>query len=265
MSARTPDVGRYGTRRRVAAGIEAHSRPGIFGRSWWSRELIAAMEQVADKGRLSRGRSCARGGQVISLQVAPGLVTAEVQGSQLRPFTATVSIRTLDDGALAELVAQVRAVPGTLAALVSGAVPEALGPLLLPRKAGELDFDCTCPDGGWPCTHAAAAAYLTAEHIDHDPLAVLTLRGVELDAVIRGVAGDGAAWDGVSGDEPHVDPADFFGDRTTLPALPTEEFRPALDDLDSTLLRAVLRAGAVDEATVRAGVRDLEDCYRNVR
>ncbi|MFZ2526180.1 MAG: SWIM zinc finger family protein [Rhodococcus sp. (in: high G+C Gram-positive bacteria)] len=237
---------------RVDGGIEARTKRGAIGRSWWSKELIGVMEKVADKARLARGRTYARSGQVLSLRLEPGSVVGDVQGSQLRPFTATVTVRALDDDASAALIAQVRSAPGMLARLAAGALPEELGPLLLPRRAGELDFDCTCPDDGWPCKHAAAVAYLLAEHVDEDPLSVLTLRGVGLGMLIGGV--DAA---------PPSD--DFYGDDTELPELPMERFRPALEDLDPMLLRRALRAGGTDEAVVIRAVSDLEDLYRRLR
>lgn len=232
--------------------VETRTKRGAIGRSWWSKELIATMEQVADKGRLTRGRAYARSGQVVSMRIEPGAAVGEVQGSQLRPFTSTVTVRRLDDDAVEELIREVRASPGVLARLAAGVLPEELGPLLLPRRAGELDFDCTCPDDGWPCKHAAAVAYLLAEHIDDKPLAVLTLRGVDLGTLIGGV--DNAP-----------DTGDFYGEDTELPDLPSERFRPALEDLDPMLLRRALRAGGTDEAVVIRAMTDLEDLYRRMR
>src|SRR5690606_17292581 len=129
--------------------------------------------------------------------------------------------------------------------------------LLLPRRAGELDFDCTCPDDGWPCKHAAAVAYLLAEHVDEQPLAVLTLRGVDLTTLIGGVD--------TLPDSAPADATDFYGDDTELPELPAERFRPAMEDLDPTVLRRALRAGGTDEAVVIRGLSDLEDLYRRMR
>lgn len=233
--------------------VETRTKRGAIGRSWWSKELIATMEQVADKGRLTRGRAYARSGQVVSMRLEPGAVIGEVQGSQLRPFTATVTVRTLSDEAVEELIERVRSSPGLLARLAGGVLPEELGPLLLPRRAGELDFDCTCPDGGWPCKHAAAVAFLLAEHVDENPMSVLTLRGVEVSGLIGGV------------EEDEPDDGDFYGDDTELPELPVERFRPAMDDLDPMLLRRALRAGGTDEAVVIRGMSDLEDLYRRLR
>ncbi|NLV79427.1 MAG: hypothetical protein GXY65_08825 [Rhodococcus sp.] len=252
--ARRSEFRRYTSNPRpVAGGIEVRTKRGAIGRSWWSKELISAMEEVADKARLSRGRTYARSGQVVSMRVEPGAAVGDVQGSQLRPFTATVRVRVLTDVAVAELIDAVRGSPGMLARLAGGVLPEELGPLLLPRGAGELDFDCTCPDSGWPCKHAAAVAYLLAEYVDEKPLTVLTLRGVDLGTLVGGM------------DEPSGDDSDFYGDDAELPELPVERFRPALEDLDPALLRRALRAGGTDEAVVIRGIADLEDLYRRMR
>ncbi|UTM38673.1 SWIM zinc finger family protein [Rhodococcus pyridinivorans] len=252
------NVRRYGTARRIDGGIEARTKRGSIGRSWWSKELISAMEEVAEKGRLTRGRAYARAGQVISMRLEPGAAVGDVQGSQLTPFTSAVRVRTLDEEAVGELVSLVRSSPGMLARLAAGILPEELGSALLPRRAGELDFDCTCPDDGWPCKHAAAVAYLLAEHVDDQPFAVLTLRGVDLATLIGGVDDAGA-------DEEVSAARDFYGDDTELSELPTERFRPALEDLDPMLLRRALRAGGTDEAVVIRGIIDLEDLYRRMR
>ena len=52
-----------------------------FGRSWWSQRFVSAIEEFTDSGRLSRGRSYARGSKVKSFNIKDGLVTAQVRGS----------------------------------------------------------------------------------------------------------------------------------------------------------------------------------------
>lgn len=249
-----PDFSTFGKRRTVVGGVEAASKRGAFARGWWGRALIEALEKVGDAGRLSRGRTYARGGQVVALHIAPGRVTGEVQGSQLAPFTSVLTLRTLDDEHTAELVEAIRSTPGTLAALAAGTVPQELAPMLLPDGGRELDFDCTCPDPGWPCKHVAAVAYLLAERVDREPLTMLTVRGLDLDALMRAVGGEDED-DDAAGD-------DHFGDGARYVHLPEVEFVAAPDDLDALLLRKVLRAGAADESQVVAALRDLDECYR---
>lgn len=223
-------------------------------RGWWGRALLDVLERVGDPGRIARGRTYARGGRVLALDVTAGRVTADVQGSQIDPFTAVLTLRTLDDAHTTELVDTIRSTPGTLAALVSGTVPQTLAPMLLPDGGRELDFDCTCPDPAWPCRHVAALAYVLADHVDQDPTTMLIVRGLDLDTVL-GEAGDPP--------DPVTGPVgDHFGDDARYEHLPEIDFAAAPGDLDEALLRAVLRTDAGNEAGVAAALRDLDTCYR---
>ena len=51
-------------------GIKARSKRGDFAKNWWADRWIKALERLVDKGRLSRGRSYARGGQVLEIKEA---------------------------------------------------------------------------------------------------------------------------------------------------------------------------------------------------
>ncbi|WP_024802459.1 SWIM zinc finger family protein [Nocardia sp. BMG51109] len=246
------DYSEYGKRRPVRGGVEPRSRRGSFARTWWGRAFIEAVEQVADEGRLARGRTYARSGQVVTYDIESGAVTAEVQGSQPRPFTSVLTLRKLRDERLGELIDLVRDTPGMLAQLASGALPQELSPLLLPGTAAELDFGCSCPDSGWPCKHVAAVCYIVAERLDSEPSIMLTLRGLDLDTLISGVQTDSGTT--VSDD--------LYGENIALPRLPEPEFRPALDDLDPVPLRQALRMTTTDEPAAEAGLRELHELYR---
>ncbi|TSD93924.1 hypothetical protein FOS14_21835 [Skermania sp. ID1734] len=241
------DYSQYGTRRPVRGGVAARSRRGSFGQSWWARSLVESVEALADSGRLTRGRSYARSGQVVSMTVGAGVVSAEVQGSQPDPFSSEFIVRPLTQDAVDDLISTVRATPGMLAEIVSGSLPTSLGPLLLPTSASDLDFACSCPDIGWPCKHVAAVVYLTAEQLDERPLDILTLRGVDLDTLINGVEAD----DGEESDDP-------YGAGIVLPSLPSVPVRPAMDDLDPQPLRRALRDLTADPSDA---FRELSEIY----
>lgn len=244
---------RFPKRRPVRGGIEARSARGSFATTWWGRSLVDVVERDADPGRLTRGRSYARSGQVVSMRLADGDVIAEVQGSQPYPFACRFGVRKLADDEREQLVTLVRAAPGMLADIVSGSLPTRLGGLLLPPDSAELTFECTCPDFGFPCKHVAAVVYLTAERLDEHPLDMLTLRGVDLGALI----------DGIEHDVDRTDDRDLYGDEITLPALPDVEPRCALDDMDPTPLRGAMRLLA-DERAVETGMRDLRTLYAHL-
>src|SRR5205814_8522697 len=78
---------------RVEGGIRARSTRGAIGASWWSKRFLAVLESFALGTRLTRGRSYARAGQVLSLDVAPGMVISSVQGSRPRPDRVTIGLR----------------------------------------------------------------------------------------------------------------------------------------------------------------------------
>lgn len=248
------DFSQYGKRRKVKGGIESTNKRGAFGQTWWGRHFVTAMEDLADPGRIARGRTYARQGQVLTLGVERGQIYGEVQGSQLEPFSASVTVDPLTQGQVSALTDRVRSNPGMLAELASNAIPQALASALLPHDRGQLDFDCSCPDDGWPCKHAAALMYIAAEHIDASATTILTLRGVDLDQLI----------DGVGEAEVEFDRDDWFGDETTFPSLPTVQFSPAIDDLDPLLLRRVFRVGGADEIEVSAAVADLASFYERM-
>lgn len=245
------DFSQYGKRRQAKGGIESRNKRGAFGQTWWGRHFVAAMEDLADPGRIARGRTYARQGQVLTLGIERGQIYGDVQGSQLEPFSASVTVDPLTSGEVAALIDRVRSNPGMLAELASNAIPQALASMLLPHDKGQLDFDCTCPDDGWPCKHAAALMYIAAEHIDASAATILTLRGVDLDQLIESV--------GDAGEE--FDADDWFGDHASFPDLPQVSFVPAMDDLDPLILRRIFRNDGYTEAEVSRAVADLRQFY----
>lgn len=56
-----------------------------YSRTWWGQKFLATIEQLTDEGRLSRGRSYAKGKKVKSFEIKDGVVTAQVRGS-INPY-----------------------------------------------------------------------------------------------------------------------------------------------------------------------------------
>src|ERR1700691_6701256 len=80
---------------RVDGGIKAVSKRGAIGEQWWSRRLIDVLESYGMSGRLARGRSYARAGQVLNFKLTQGKVTAQVQGSRARPYDVRIGVLPL--------------------------------------------------------------------------------------------------------------------------------------------------------------------------
>jgi uncharacterized Zn finger protein len=170
--------------RPAKGGIRSRSRRGAFGESWWARRWIEVLEGFPIGARLGRGRSYARKGQVLDIEVEPGEVTARVQGSRRAPYRVTVGLPTLseeDRRAVAqELARHAQLAAGLLAGEMPPELEEAFleaGAPLFPEQVGDLETACSCPDWSNPCKHIAAVYYLVAEELDRNPFLLLRLRG----------------------------------------------------------------------------------------
>ncbi|MER6899761.1 hypothetical protein ABT261_39245, partial [Amycolatopsis sp. NPDC000740] len=66
-----------------------------FGRRWWGRAWVEALEQRAklDPNRLPRGRTYARKGVVDQLEISAGEITAWVRGSRPEPYRVAIRMR----------------------------------------------------------------------------------------------------------------------------------------------------------------------------
>jgi uncharacterized Zn finger protein len=181
----------YAGPRRPANGIKARTQRGKFGATWWAGRWLAALEQLVDAGRLSRGRSYARSGQVTKLDVGTGGVDARVQGSRPTPYRVTIRFRRLSEAEWAAVAEAMAAEALYAARLLSGEMPdeietafEAAGATLFPGTSDDLLTDCTCPDWANPCKHVAAVFYLLGERFDDDPFLMFALRGRTKDEII---------------------------------------------------------------------------------
>jgi len=177
-----PQWSRYGKTRAVEGGIKARSVRGTIGETWWSRRFIEVLESLALGGRLTRGRNYARKGQVLSLDVNVGEVSARVQGSREEPYSLTIGFAPITQWDRVEEAIASRALFS--AQLLAGEMPRTLeevfnaaGVPLFPRSAGDLLMQCSCPDFAVPCKHIAATFYLLAEAFDADPFQILRWRG----------------------------------------------------------------------------------------
>jgi uncharacterized Zn finger protein len=172
----------------VKGGIKAKSKRGNFAKSWWAKRWIKTLESFNLGARLDRGKRYARKGQVTSIKIEAGLVKAKVQGSDPKPYSITIKVRTLT-GSEWELLAEKLALKPIFAAkLLAGEMPEdidsafkELGLSLFPETLDDLETDCSCPDWSNPCKHIAAVYYLLGEEFDRDPFLIFKLRGVDMD------------------------------------------------------------------------------------
>ncbi len=216
---------------RVEGGLVARSERGSIGSTWWSRRFVAVLESLSMGGRLTRGRTYARKGQVLELTVQPGTVSSTVQGSRPQPYQVSIGFAVLPEEAWQGVESALASQALYRAQLLAGELPGELeqvfadaGAPLFPASQRELRMRCSCPDVAVPCKHIAATFYLLAERFDDDPFDLLLWRGrsrADLLADLADIAG--AAGDDGPGEVETLSAARVLGD------LPAVDVRSALD------------------------------------
>jgi len=177
--------------------LMAKSRRGAFGESWWGQQWVAAMDRNDPDGRLERGRTYARNGAVRRLEISHGLVYAEVQGSSYYPYTTKIRLKPFSDIVWEKAMQALSDQAIYAAKLLAGEMPSDIESIfqsvelsLFPQERREISFECSCPDDGYPCKHAAAVYYLMAEQLDSDPFLLFHLRGRSREQVLSVLGGN---------------------------------------------------------------------------
>jgi len=173
-------------------GIKAQNQRGAFAINWWAQRWIAALERLVDSGRLSRGRSYARQGQVLSIEETKDGIAARVQGSQRSPYKIKIQIEPLTDAQWDKVIDALAEQAIFSAQLLAGEMPQEIEQAfesakvsLFPSQRNDLKTDCSCPDYSNPCKHIAAAHYILGERFDEDPFLIFRLRGRTQEQVMQ--------------------------------------------------------------------------------
>jgi uncharacterized Zn finger protein len=131
-----------------------------------------------------------------------------VQGSQRKPYRTAVRLKPMEDEEWEQALTALAGQAIYAAKLLAGEMPGDIEGLfaglkmsLFPRSQKDIQFECSCPDWGDPCKHAAAVYYLVAEQLDADPFTLFHLRGRSREEVLtalrrlRGIGEDEPAQD----------------------------------------------------------------------
>jgi uncharacterized Zn finger protein len=210
----------------VKGGIKARTQRGQFGEHWWAQRWIAVLESFGWDNRLQRGRTYARKGQVMDIDVHPGRVTARVQGSRRTPYTVRIQVMPLSDEQWERAIDAMAQQALFSARLLAGEMPleieqafQAARVSLFPGS-DDIAMSCSCPDWVVPCKHIAAVYYLLGEEFDRDPFLLFALRGRTREQVVEALRSRRAA-----------------GAPPVEEAVPEEEPEPQVEPLDDHLPR----------------------------
>ena len=109
-----------------ADGIATSKQRGAMADNWWSERFVTMLAGYGLGGRMQRGRRYARSGQVLSVEVNPGMLVAQVQGSRRTPYAVTVRCDEPTAKSWAALGAILASQVRFAAGLVAGEVPPEL-------------------------------------------------------------------------------------------------------------------------------------------
>lgn len=184
--------------REAKGGIKAQSKRGTFGESWWARRWVTVLESFDIGRRLARGRSYARYGQVLSIEIDKGKVSAKVQGSRTKPYNVKIEMKILPASDWKRLAKMISRQAIFSAKLLAGEMPldvekvfQEAGLSLFPERLRDLKIACSCPDWSNPCKHIAAVYYLLGEEFDRDPFLIFKLRGMSRGELIEMLSSTG--------------------------------------------------------------------------
>lgn len=161
--------------------------------TFWGKAWCDHLEKHGDyANRLPRGRTYARNGSVIDLQVRAGEVAALVSGSSI--YTVTVQIQRLPVDRWAGLAKDCSGRIESLVELLQGRLDKGVLQRLCHPSEGmfplpkQMTFHCSCPDGAHLCKHVAAALYGVGHRLDTQPELLFTLRQVDQRELVQHAA-----------------------------------------------------------------------------
>ncbi len=160
-----------------------------IARTFWGEAWCDNLERYSDfANRLPRGRTYARNGSVIDLQVGPGCVTALVSGSSI--YDVKVTVGPVPRARWSAICKDCSGAIDSLIELLQGRFSKGVMTRLCEEKTGlfpspkEILFTCSCPDWASMCKHVAAVLYGIGARLDQQPELLFMLRKVDQQDLI---------------------------------------------------------------------------------
>ncbi len=157
--------------------------------SFWGKGWCDHLEAFSDySNRLPRGRTYARNGSVVHLEILAGRIEAKVVGSDI--YNITIKIEPLKKTIWKRIKKKTTGQIGSVLELLQGSLSDEVMRIVTDRKDGlfpkprEISLGCSCPDWAVMCKHVAAALYGVGNRLDHEPELLFLLRGVDAKELI---------------------------------------------------------------------------------
>ena len=166
--------------------------------TFWGIAWCENLESYSDfANRLPRGRTYARNGSVVHLEIGKGQIASMVRGSSL--YHIEIEIDELPKVRWQALKKECGGQVGSLVELLQGRLSKAVMGLVTDRDKGlfpkpkEIRITCSCPDDATLCKHIAATMYGVGNRLDKEPGLLFLLRGVDQSELIEEAVAPGSS------------------------------------------------------------------------
>ncbi len=161
----------------------------IIAKTFWGKAWCDNLERYSDyENRLPRGRTYARNGSVIDLQIAGGEVRALVSGSDI--YKITVKVTPVTKARWKSICEDCAGAIDSLVELLQGRFSKAVMERICQQSTGlfpspkEINLSCSCPDWADMCKHVAAVLYGIGARLDKQPELLFRLHQVDENELI---------------------------------------------------------------------------------
>ena len=158
-----------------------------FGNTWWGEKWLGALADIDFDNRLPRGRSYARNGSVLKVNINGNKIKAKVEGRWDPYYNISIVVPAFSRKEKKAIIKAVTENKFYLSKLLNRELPGELygdlaskGIKIFPSKWKDLKLDCSCPDWAVPCKHIAAVVYIIANEIDKNPFLVFNLHNFDI-------------------------------------------------------------------------------------
>ena len=155
-----------------------------IAKTFWGKAWCDHLESYSDfSNRLPRGRTYARNGSVVDLQISSGRIQAVVAGTDV--YEIEVDISKLKSKLWKKIRNDCSESVDSLLDLLAGRLSDGVMERLTDRSDGlfpsprEINMHCSCPDGAQLCKHLAAVLYGVGAHLDKSPELLFLLRDID--------------------------------------------------------------------------------------
>lgn len=163
----------------VENGLVASGQPDRTSNGFGAFVVRRVLER-SSPGITTRGRGYAQAGQTISLDIEPGRISGEVQGSDPMPYQVEITCTVPEADRRRFVQALHHALPAPVTAVPASSTRELKAELAEYRILVDspLTVRCNCAYRG-VCKHLVAFAYVAGERLDGSPTNIAALLGVE--------------------------------------------------------------------------------------